>query len=96
MVSSIERTVKTMKEERRETRAIVCLQTVQTFCSVYAAAKAAGVAASSIWRAIDGGRPCKGLYYDFLPDLLDCNADALQMWCAGRLLDLIGMGAGTK
>lgn len=70
---------------------IVCLQSSTVYQSINEAARAAGVAPSSIMRSVRSGRACKGLFYARVPrGLYAAGKEALRAWCTVELLRRVG------
>lgn len=77
-----------MLKNKEDVKPVICLQTGDVYPSFYMAGKAAGVDRSAIMRAVRNRRPCKGrLYAYYPPQLHGCSAEAVAMWCAGKILD---------
>lgn len=67
---------------------VIRLNDGAVFESAGQAAKAAGVPTSSVTRALERGKPCKGIYYAEAPERLPEGREMLQMWCQSKIFEL--------
>lgn len=73
---------------------VICLSSGQLYESITAASKDAGVAASTLLRAIQASRLCAGKYWAMLPSELD--EGTLERWRMAQLLRCVGYESSVK